>query len=956
MKSQSRAAALALGLVLAWAAFMPSPARALEAGNYRTFDRALREVLLDLGMKPEDMRIRLDYAEPDKFRLTLVDSLMRNPESLLEQVDGLARKLENSAAMSALCSTMWQAMDVEPTAAAASPPPGEVRDVAGRLRRLPADTRLHIERYAADLGLLAGLLARARGGLGPDTGFLETQAPSLVKPQAEYDDLGPFELHDLEELETALADSVLRLSELVELPDLAGMCVLAMRGAESTAAGLRPGAGSGAAGDRYGRAAADFNGMECRVTGGIAYMGMTPYGPVVIGGHGDNTYSGCFALIADPGGNDTYALLDHPDVNFRLIIDYAGDDMYASPDQAGVAGVVFGTSVLIDFGGDDTYRGGNLSLGSAIYGGAVLYDAGGDDIYEAGTFSQGAGFLGVGALVDAGGNDNYVAAMQSQGFGYVMGSGLILDRDGNDTYYTRMSQKDILRYEDHYLTLSQGCAFGSRPDYSGGIGLLIDQRGNDLYYSDIFGQGVGYWFCVGGLIDRHGHDYYCSYQYAQGSGVHLAFGLLLDEQGNDFYQSKGVSQGCGHDLSLGLLADFSGNDCYTVTDLSQGAGNANGTGIIFDADGADSYSSKSMVNVNGYGNYRREFGSIGLQMDMAGGDFYSARGRNDALWESGRYGLGIDVPGESTRPEGDILIDEMELVEEDYTPEQLFILASRGEPRFRQWQKYGFDRMVEDTAATIGYLRGVLDTDVARERHTIKDILLKIGAPAVPMLSRAVLEDNDAAKSEASWVLGLIGEPAAFDALIVLSRDRGWKQRSSAVNALAKLDGLSAEQVGRLMERVDEILADDGEVFYVRKDAAYAAGRQGLTGALPLLVQSLESDHYSVRFAAAEAMRGMSADHGDAVFESLYARLDSLSNLALTDAIYAAGNLTDGRKLAVADAVLESDRAGDMHVGVALARLLGGVADTKAGLKRQERLLAAQPAGSWEVQAVLEGP
>jgi hypothetical protein len=950
MKRAIPAVAIGLAVVL----LVPALSQALDRDRYEAFDRAIEEAFLNMGMTPGDMRIRHDYAEPDKFRLSMVDSLMNNPAGLLEKVDLLARKVEHSAVIFGLHSTMWKAMDVEAAETAESDGGRHVTDVAGRLGHLPRDIKVHLKRYISNLGRMSYSLAQARIRVSDHIGFLEAEASALVTPQAGYEDVGPFELHDLEEMDSALADSVLCLSELIDLPHLAGMCALSMRSAENLGVGLRLATLDIGRHERYQGKSMNFNGMECEVTGRVAYMGLTPYGPVVIGGHGDNTYTGCFALIADPDGSDTYTLYHHPDINFRLIIDYRGSDVYQSRDETGIAGIRFGTSILMDLEGDDTYRAGHMSLGSATYGGALLFDAGGDDIYDAGAFSQGAGFLGVGALVDGEGNDTYVAGMQSQGFGYVMGSGVILDRTGNDTYYTKMSRKDILRYEDHYLTLSQGCAFGARPDYSGGIGLLIDSRGNDLYYSDIFGQGVGYWFCVGALIDRHGHDHYCSYQYAQGSGVHLAFGLLLDEQGNDSYQSKGVSQGCGHDLSLGLLADFSGNDCFTVTDLSQGAGNANGTGIIFDADGVDSYSSKSKVNVSGYGDFRRDFGSIGLHLDLVGTDYYSARGRNDALWESGRYGLGMDVPGEAGKPEGDILIDEMDMLERAYTSEELFILASRGEPRFKQWQTYGFDMMVEDTAASVDFLRTVLDTDMARERHTIKDILRKIGSPSVPMLSAAVLEDNDLARSEASWILGLIGDPEAFAPLMELSRAVGWKQRSSALSALAKLRDLSTAEKESLEERVKEVFGDPGEVFYVKKDAAFTAGRQELIGALPWLIESLEADHYSVRYASAEAMRDLSEEHGDAVYDELHENIARLSSLATTNALYAAGELSDRRKLAIVDAVLASDMSGEVHIGVAVARLLSTVEEGKSRQRREDRLLAALPKDSWQVRAMLE--
>ncbi len=931
------AVALSLALAIASLAQLPAPpaAYALEARQYEAFDAAVREALLDMGMTPGDMRIRHDYAEPDRFRLDIVDSLMHNPASLLEQVDRLAGSAERAAATFGLFPVMWKAMDTETETSGAACESPRIKDIEGRLSRLPAGVRALLDAYTRNLACMSSLLADACAPAGGRVDFLESEAGALVTPRPGYEHLDPFQLHDVEEAEAALADSVLSASERLVLPRLAGMCALGMKSAENLAVGLR-------------LEMMDVDGGSRRRGGSVTFGGM------VIGGHGGNTYTGCFALIVDPGGDDRYTLFSHPDVDFRLIIDYAGGDVYESTDDTGVAGIVLGTSIILELAGDDTYRAGHMSLGSAAYGGALLYDAGGDDVYEAGAFSEGTGFLGVGAIVDVEGDDTYVAGMQSQGFGYVMGSGLILDESGNDTYYTKASRKDILRYEDHYLTLSQGCAFGSRPDYSGGIGLLIDSEGNDLYYSDIFGQGVGYWFCVGGLIDRGGHDYYCSYQYAQGSGVHLAFGVLIDEKGNDFYQSKGVSQGCGHDLSLGLLADFSGNDCYTATDLSQGAGNANGTGIIFDAGGVDSYSSKSTVNVNGYGNFRRNFGSIGLHVDLVGRDYYSARGSNDALWESGKYGLGVDVPGEVERPEGDILVDEMGLVERDYAPEELFILASRGEPRFRQWREYAFDRMVEDTASTVAYLRTVLDTTVPRERHTIKDILRKIGSPAVPMLSAAVREDDDRARREASWILGLIGDPGAFDPLMELSRAPGWKERSSAVGALARLDGLSAAQKAALEKRLGEVLEDPGEVFYVKKDAAFAAGRQGLAGLLPRLVEALESDHYSVRYASAEAMRDLSEEHAERVYEVLRGGITGLSGVAAAGALHAAGELPDGHKLAIVDEVLASGRAADAEVGVAVARLLATVEQGQDRSRREDGLRAALPEGSWEARSLLE--
>ncbi|GAI30651.1 unnamed protein product, partial [marine sediment metagenome] len=116
---------------------------------------------------------------------------------------------------------------------------------------------------------------------------------------------------------------------------------------------------------------------------------------------------------------------------------------------------------------------------------------------------------------DEAGRDIYNGAVYCQGFGFVEGIGLIYDTDGSDSYYAGGKYKDILRYEDHYLSLSQGFGYGVRPWMSGGIGAIIDLKGNDSYYSDIFGQGASYWWSLGLIYDSSGNDNYQSFQYAQ---------------------------------------------------------------------------------------------------------------------------------------------------------------------------------------------------------------------------------------------------------------------------------------------------------------------------------------------------------------------------------------------------------------------------------------------------------
>ncbi|NMC44301.1 MAG: hypothetical protein GYA46_10320, partial [candidate division Zixibacteria bacterium] len=198
-------------------------------------------------------------------------------------------------------------------------------------------------------------------------------------------------------------------------------------------------------------------------------------------------------------------------------------------------------------------------------------------------------------------------------------------------------------YADRYFTLSQGFAYGVRPAFSGGVGFITDYAGNDLYVSDIFGQGSGYWWSLGMLCDRSGNDQYVSYQYAQGAGAHMALGILSDEAGDDVYRSHGVSQGCGHDYSCGWLVDRRGNDIYSSYDLSQGAGSANGIGLITDIGGDDGYYVFRKGNTQGYGNPRRDYGSIGVMLDLGGLDRFDGNGSDNRFWRTAsKWGGGLD--------------------------------------------------------------------------------------------------------------------------------------------------------------------------------------------------------------------------------------------------------------------------------------------------------------------------
>ena len=368
----------------------------------------------------------------------------------------------------------------------------------------------------------------------------------------------------------------------------------------------------------------------------------TDFGQIIIGDTTDNHYEGDLFIVIDPGGDDTYDVKFEGTGHHTYIIDYDGNDTYNMPKNR-ISPYFFGSNMIIDYDGDDSYNAGSWTLGAGLFGVGILWDIKGNDRYFGDTFTQGAGCFGVGILRDDEGNDTYQAALYSQGFGFVEGIGVLMDNSGNDNYFAGGKYKDFIRYNDHYLSLSQGFAYGIRPKMSGGVGMLIDKSGNDVYVSDIFGQGASYWYGLGMLADGGGNDQYISFQYAQGNGTHMSLGILYDVSGDDVYSAKGVSQGCGHDRGAGMLIDLDGDDNYNAYDLCQGAGSANGFGLIADIRGKDVYIVRSDKNTQGYGNPRREYGSIGIFLDLGGKDGYSGGlGKDNHWWTYSKWGVGID--------------------------------------------------------------------------------------------------------------------------------------------------------------------------------------------------------------------------------------------------------------------------------------------------------------------------
>ena len=264
-----------------------------------------------------------------------------------------------------------------------------------------------------------------------------------------------------------------------------------------------------------------------------------------------------FGFLFDDAGADSYHCAAWSSgaglYGAGALIDLGDDaDVYESEAFSQGVGGPRGTGILIDAGGGDFYRangpvpsaygtaGSFMSFSQGVgvgirpydVGGVgILLDFGGDDRYEGGEFSQGGGyFWGVGLLFDASGNDLYYGNRYAQGFAAHQAFGMLADLSGDDIYWAMTAA-------------GQGAAW----DQS--IAALFEGDGDDVYRAQTLSQGAAAQQSRALLRDVAGDDVYWSsgrntqgaagdnsYHFRPEEPVH-SLGVLIDERGRDRYTS-----------------------------------------------------------------------------------------------------------------------------------------------------------------------------------------------------------------------------------------------------------------------------------------------------------------------------------------------------------------------------------------------------------------------------------
>ena len=334
------------------------------------------------------------------------------------------------------------------------------------------------------------------------------------------------------------------------------------------------------------------------VTGKVLLDEHLPFGRIVVGGPGKNTYDcGKVPFVVDLGGDDTYrgpaGGAAGPARPLSMVLDLAGNDTYLAGPSGGQGSGFLGAGILVDAGGDDTYRGGRRCQGFALCGAGVLADLGGNDVYEGHELCQGAALFGTGLLLDLSGKDVYTARLYAQGFGGPGGTGLLADREGKDrfvadSHYPSYYPEDAKRGQHN--AMSQGTAVGFRGIADGGTGILLDGGGDDFHRVGQFSCGGAYFFGVGIVRDMAGRDEYQVARYGGAFAPHQAVGVLMDDEGDDIYTGRGTACLAGTwDTSLAYLLDREGNDRYTGVGITLGGATIGSFSFFLDGNGSDVY-------------------------------------------------------------------------------------------------------------------------------------------------------------------------------------------------------------------------------------------------------------------------------------------------------------------------------------------------------------------------------
>jgi len=215
--------------------------------------------------------------------------------------------------------------------------------------------------------------------------------------------------------------------------------------------------------------------------------------------------------------------------------------------------------------------------------------------------------------------------------------------------------------------------------------------------------------------------------------------------------------------------------------------------------------------------------------------------------------------------------------------DSLFIKASSGMVMFVEEAGPAKEKLIQMGDVAVPYLVEKLDTQDAREIHTLVDMLSKIGEPAVlPLIESLKSEDKFRLRATAR-TLGKIKDRRAVFPLAQLLIHPTHNVRGGACSALGKIGDTTVTQ------QIIGMLNDSAET--VRKSASVALGELKDKRAISPLISALGDPHYSVRMTACRSLSNL----GEVVVDTLISLLDDENDFIRNLSLVALGEIQNQR-------------------------------------------------------------
>jgi hypothetical protein len=107
------------------------------------------------------------------------------------------------------------------------------------------------------------------------------------------------------------------------------------------------------------------------------------------------------------------------------------------------------------------------------------------------------------------------------------------------------------------------------------------------------------------------------------------------------------------------------------------------------------------------------------------------------------------------------------------------------------------------------------------------------------------------------YIFGETKDPSAKDYLLKLTYDDNYRVRSSAINALGKINNDRSDKdfIEKVTKRLGELASERSDKKIYNKDIAFALGNYISPNGMQILLDMLGNNYYGARFVAADNLR-----------------------------------------------------------------------------------------------------